>query len=818
MKISYNWLKSYANVELPVEEVSFLLTDCGLEVEGIQAYESIKGGLNGLVIGQVLSCEKHPDADKLSLTTVDIGSGEILSIVCGAPNVAKGQKVIVATVGTVLYHGEESFVIKKSKIRGQESLGMLCAEDEIGLGKSHDGILVLPSEIQIGTLASDYFKVEKDFVFEIGLTPNRSDATSHIGVARDLIALLRTRQNANLCLNYPKVEPFTIADQSLAIDVQVVDSQNCPRYTGISIRDVNVSDSPQWIQNRLKAVGIRPINNIVDITNFVLMETGQPLHAFDAAEVGEKVVVRPAKSGEKIRTLDGVERELQNSNLMICNATEPMCIAGVFGGEKSGVNTHTKNIFLESAYFNPVSVRKTARMHDLHTDASFRYERGCDPQITNYALKRAALLICEIAGGTIASNIVDIYPTPIEGKLVSIDFAHIDRLIGKAIGADEICRILSNLEIEIVSKDTNTCMVRIPTNKADVYREADMIEEILRIYGYNNIELTGHLSYALNYAAKPNPEKVQNEIADLLTHNGFAEIMNNSLTKSEYAEKCLAIQAENIVFLTNPLSRELNCMRSSLLGGGMESIAYNCNHKICDIKVYEFGRVYKKNQVENTQNSVSKRYAENFRLGIFMSGNKGTETWEQARQKVDFYTLKSFVHAIMSTLRLDSLKLSSEIIADHIFSEGIAYSANDKCFVRFGKVKNSVCKYFDCKQEVFFADFDWDLVFKLMPKKTIEYKEISKFPGVRRDLALLLDQNISFEVLKKIAFQCEKSLLKSVNLFDVYQGDKLAEGKKSYALSFVLQDEGKTLTDKQIEKVMEKLQKAFVEQAGASLR
>lgn len=817
MKISYNWLKSYVDIDLAVEEVSFLLTDCGLEVEGIEEYESVKGGLKGLVIGQVLSCEKHPDADKLSLTKVNIGNDEILSIVCGAPNVAANQKVVVATVGTTLYSGEESFVIKKSKIRGQESVGMICAEDEIGLGHSHDGILVLPQDVEVGTLAADYFKVERDYVFEIGLTPNRSDATSHIGVARDLVAALRTRKKENLRLTYPKVENFIVNNNSLPITVEVLDTENCPRYTGISISGIKVEESPEWIQNRLKAIGIRPINNIVDITNFVLMETGQPLHAFDAAKVGSKVVVRPAKTGEKFISLDGVERELQSSNLMICNANEPMCIAGVFGGAKSGVSVDTKSIFLESAYFNPISIRKTARMHGLHTDASFRYERGGDPQITEYALKRAALLICEIAGGEISSNITDVYPTPIECKEVLLTFSHVDSLIGKKIENAEIREILHSLEMEIVNGNETACLVRVPTNKADVYREVDIIEEILRIYGFNNIELTEHLSYALNYPPKPNPETVQNEIADFLTHNGFAEIMNNSLTKPEYAEKCLGIDTENIVFLANPLSRELNCMRSTLLGGGMESIAYNCNRKNSDIKMYEFGRIYSKNNTEEGA-SVSKRYSENVRLGIFMSGNMGAESWESSTEKVNFYKLKAYVHGIMTILRLDDLKLNSEVITDSIFSEGLAYSANGKCFVRFGKVKASICKYFDCKQEVFCADFDWDRVLRLFPKKGIEYREIAKFPEVRRDLALLLDKHISFETLEKIAFQSEKSLLKSVNLFDVYEGDKLPEGKKSYALSFILQDEEKTLTDKQIEKVMEKLRKAFEEQTAAKLR
>ncbi|MEG1497944.1 MAG: phenylalanine--tRNA ligase subunit beta [Bacteroidales bacterium] len=816
MKVAYSWLKEYADLNLNEQETSELLTDCGLEIDAVEKYESVKGGLQGLVVGSVLTCVDHPDSDHLHITTVDIGS-EILDIVCGAPNVEAGQKVIVATVGTVLYSDKESFVIKKSRIRGRDSFGMICAEDEIGMGKSHDGIMILPSDIPVGMPACEYFKVQKETVFEIGLTPNRSDATSHLGVVRDLVSLVNIRQGKKLKIKYPSVEDFKLSSVNLPITVSVEDFHACPRYTGVTIKGVKVSPSPQWMQQRLQSIGLRPINNIVDITNFVLMETGQPLHAFDVAQItGQKIIVRSALQGEKFVTLDGVERVLSEKNLMICNEKEPMCIAGVLGGIQSGVRNTTTDVFIESAYFNPVSIRKTAKEHGLNTDASFRYERGADPHINEYALKRAALLICEIAGGEVASPIIDLYPEPIPCVEIELSMPYLRILIGKDLSQNLVQDILESLEMQVKKIGEDKLLVRVPANKADVTRPADLVEEVLRIYGYNNIELSGHLSYAMNMSITDTEEEILVQVSNLLANKGFLEIMNNSLCGEEYVAGC-GMQAD-CVSLANPLSKELNILRPTLLFGGMESIALNLNHKQNNLRFYEFGRTYFKNTKVGIEKKVTEKYKEEMHLSMFLSGCQEEETWQYTQQKSDFYFLKKQVEIVSRKLRLDSSKYQTKEVEGEEFQYGLQYEINEKPIVRFGKIKPSICKYFDVKQDVFYADFHWDTLLKYRSHKKIEYMEIAKYPSVRRDLALLLDPNITFLQIKEISKKSEKTLLKEINLFDVYEGNKIPAGKKSYAVSFVFQDINKTLTDNQVEKIMEKIQLNLNREIGAVLR
>ncbi|MDR2908018.1 MAG: phenylalanine--tRNA ligase subunit beta [Bacteroidales bacterium] len=816
MKISYNWLKQYANITQTPEELSILLTDCGLEVESVEYVESIRGGLKGVVVGEVMTCEKHPDADKLNVTTVNVGQPDLLHIVCGAPNVAAGQKVPVATIGTMIYKGDEAFEIKKSKLRGQPSEGMICAADELGLGDDHDGIMVLATSTPVGTLAADYFKIETDAVFEIGLTPNRNDATSHIGVARDVIAAINAKALGNAKLSYPDLSQFKVDNTNRPIQVMVENADDCPRYSGLTISDIQVKESPEWLKNRLKAVGLRPINNIVDVTNFVLMEYGQPLHAFDVAKIsGQQVIVKKLSNGTLFKTLDGVERKLNGSELMICNANEGMCIAGVFGGEKSGVSEQTTAIFLESAYFNPVSIRKTSKLHGLKTDASFRYERGADPNITIDALKRAALLIKEVAGGTVSSEIVDVYPTEIAPKTVAFSYENMNRLLGNDIPKEAVLNILQSLEIGVNGEFPNLNL-EIPTNKADVYREVDVIEEILRIYGFNRISNAGTTQMSFSHSSKPDREKAYNLIADFLTHNGFAEIMNNSLTKAEHSEKVNGFDANLNVTIANALSNELDVMRQSLLFGGLSSVAYNCNHQLTDLKFYEFGTVYQKNTTAEADAPVTKKYKENQRLAIFVSGNKRSENWQRPLEKVDFNYLKSVVNTLFSKLRLEHFKVEKTVPA--YFSEGLTYNLNGKPVAAFGKLSKSTLKYFDIKQEVYFADIAWNDLLKAMPKKPVVYKEIAKQPEVRRDLALLVDKHITFSEIEAIAFNTEKNLLQSVNLFDVYEGDNLPDGKKSYAVSFILQDAEKTLDEKRISNVMEKMMKQMGDKLGAVIR
>ena len=807
MKISYNWLENYLNVNLPAEEVAALLTDIGLEVEGIEKVESIKGGLKGAVVGKVITKIQHPNADRLTLTTVDVGADAPLQIVCGAPNVAVGQKVPVATVGTWLYDDDNKFKIKKGKIRGEESVGMICGEDELGLGEDTDGIMVLDAKAKVGMPASEYFQLESDFVFEIGLTPNRSDAMGHIGVARDLMTVLN-QKGAQLKMCRPSIDNFKVANTSKTIAVEVKNTDLCPRYSGVSISGVTVADSPKWLQNRLKAIGLTPINNIVDITNYVLHETGQPLHAFDIAKItGNKIVVTTVKSNTKFITLDEIERKLLVTDLMICNVKKPMCIAGVFGGLHAGVTKNTKDIFLESAYFNPVSIRKTAKRHNLSTDASFRFERGCDPNITVYALKRVVLLIAEIAGGKIASEITDIYPSKIEHFKVALNYAKMDALIGEVIDRKAVKAILTDLEIEIKKETKDGLSLLVPPFRADVQREVDVIEEILRIYGFNTVAIPTKLNTSISSTEKVNPEEIQNIITELLSNTGFNEAMNNSLTKAKYTALIPALDKKQDVQMLNPLSQDVSVLRQSLLFAGLENIAYNQNRQQADIKLFEFGKTYHK---------IKKEYTENQHLQILVSGRVQDENWNTNADKADFYFMKEKVEHILNRLGIKNFKSSEGSGWGRSYS--LAYSHKKKCLVCIGKVTKELCSKFGVKSDVYMADFNWDLVLELARYTKIKYQEVSKFPEVRRDLSLLVNKSVSFDDLSKIAKQADNKILKSVNLFDVYEGDKLPEGKKSYALSFTMADENKTLTDKYVDKVMEKLIKSFKEKVGAKIR
>ena len=808
MKISYNWLKQFLQTDWEAEKTGELLTDLGLEVEGIEKVESIKGSLQGVVVGEVKTCIKHPNADKLKITTVDLGNGSPVQIVCGAPNVDAGQKVPVATVGTMLYDDKgEGFKIKKGKIRGEESHGMICAEDELGLGKSHDGIMILDESLAPGTPCSDVFNIEIDYVFEIGLTPNRSDAMSHYGVARDLRAGL-IQQGTNIELISPSVSDFHVDERILKIDIEVEDKELVPRYCGITITDVEVKDSPEWIQNRLKAIGLAPKNNIVDITNYVLHELGQPLHAFDASKIrGGKVVVKTLEEGTKFTTLDDVERELSSEDIMICDAdNKPLCIGGVFGGANSGVTESTHTIFLESAYFNPVSVRKTAKRHGLNTDASFRFERGIDINTTKYALKRAALLIEEYAGGKMSSDILDFYPVKLEDFEVFLSFENAYKLIGQEIPKETIKKILASLDIKINSVTEAGLGLVVPSYRTDVQREADIIEEILRVYGYNNVEFSHKLNTSISFDSDINV-KVENIVADQLSSLGFNETMANSLTKADYIELSDSLNADFNVEMLNPLSNDLKVMRQSLLFSGLESVAYNINRKNNSLKFYEFGKTYHK---------YESGYQEDKHLTLFITGNRTQDSWKVASQASDFFYVKGVVTALLSRLGIDKLKTTPT--KSDVFSEGITLSLGKMKLVELGVVKRAILKEFSIKQEVLFADFNWQTILGLVGNKKIKVTELPKFPAVKRDLALLLDNKVEFKDIYNLAFQSERKLLKEVDLFDVYEGDKLPDGKKSYAVSFVLQDENKTLEDKQIDKIMQKLQQTFEKNLDAVLR
>ena len=798
MKISYKWLKQFIQTDKTPEEISLILTNIGLEVESLEKVQSIPGGLEGLLIGYVKECIQHPNADRLKVTTVDVGGQTDLQIVCGANNVAAGQKVVVATVNTTVYPvNGEPFKINKSKIRGEVSEGMICAEDEIGLGSDHDGIMVLAEDAVLGSKAQEYFKIEDDYLFEIGLTPNRADAASHLGVARDLAAFLTAS------VQMPDVSAFQTENNDLDIPVTVEDHEACPRYSSVTISGISVKESPEWLKDKLNVIGVRPINNIVDVTNYVLHELGQPLHAFNADAIsGGKVIVRKSEEGTVFTTLDGVERKLSAEDLMICNAEQPMCIAGVFGGIGSGVNADTKNIFLESAWFNPVSVRKTSKRHGLKTDASFRFERGTDPDMTVFALKRASLLIREVAGGHISSSISDIYPSPVSGFDVEITYKNVDRLIGKSIRHEEIKAILTGLGITISGESEAGLQLQVPAFKVDVTREVDIIEEILRIHGYNNIEIPNQVKASLNYAPKPDKEVIQNQVADMLTANGFNEILSNSLTKSAYSS-----DPEKAVKILNPLSIDLDVMRQSLLFSGLEAISYNQNRRRADLKFYEFGNVY---------GAGGGSFDENQRLAVFITGERSSENWASSSRKSSFYNLKAIVDGIISKLNVKGL---TTVEADSdLLSYGINYLKGEKALVTMGSVSAASLKKLDISGEVFYADFNWDLVLKSIRNNKIAFQELSKFPAVRRDLSMLLSKETSFEQLRQIALRTEKKLLKEVNVFDVYQGDKLPAGKKSYALSFVLQDEEKTLNDKQIDSIIQKLIYNFEKEAGAEIR
>jgi len=806
MKISYNWLKQFIKTDWDSEKTASMLTDLGLEVEGVEKYQSIKGGLEGIVVGHVLTCIQHPNADKLKITTVDLGTGTPVQIVCGASNVAAGQKVPVATIGTTLYDAEgKSFEIKKGKIRGEESHGMICAEDELGLGDSHEGIMVLDAKLAPGTPAAKVFNIENDEVFEIGLTPNRADAMSHWGTARDLRAGM-LQNGTHVELITPSVSNFKIEKRTLKIDVKVEDQKLVPRYCGVTISNLKVATSPTWLQNRLKAIGITPKNNIVDVTNYVLHELGQPLHAFDAAKIHGKVIVKNAAEGTKFTTLDDVERTLSSEDIMICDENGPLCIAGVLGGKGSGVSEETTTIFLESAYFNSVSVRKTAKRHAINTDASFRFERGIDPSITEYALKRAALLIQEVGGGDITSDIVDIYPKKIEDHQVLLNLEKVNKLIGQQIPDDVIKKILVSLDIKVNSISKVGLGLVIPAYRVDVTREIDVIEEILRVYGYNNINFTQKLNASTSHSSRTEDYKIQNIIANLLVANGFNEMMANSLTTPSYVALSDSLNESNNVLMLNPLSNDLSAMRQSLLFSGLEAVSFNINRRNYDLRLFEFGKTYHKLLSGNQENN---------HLTLFMTGDKNSESWTNPQKPSDFFLFKGYVLAILERLGLN--KIVSSPLKTDVFAEGMVYEMGNSTLVEFGTVKKTVLKHFDIKQEVFFADFNWNAILKQI-SNNIKYTEISKYPEVRRDLALLLDNKIEFIQLYELAKKTEKALLKDVNLFDVYQGKNLPEGKKSYAISFILQDNAKTLTDAQIDKVMGKLAQNFETEFGASLR
>jgi len=815
MKISYNWLRQYIQTDLPAKEVSEILTNIGLEVEGLETVQSVKGGLEGVVIGEVLSCEKHPDADKLTVCHVNLGEGEAVQIVCGAPNVAKGQKVPVATVGATLYPDDKGFIIKKAKIRGVQSMGMICAEDELGLGSSHEGIMVLHPGAVPGTPAAEYFEVENDEVFEIGLTPNRIDGASHLGVARDLAAYLSQREKVQV--QKPPLDAFQVDNEDLYIPVEIEEKAGCKRYSGLTISGISVSDSPAWLQNRLRSIGQTPINNVVDITNFVLHECGQPLHAFDVAEIsGNKVVVNTLPEGTPFITLDEQERKLLATDLMISNDREGMCIAGVFGGIKSGVTETTQAIFLESACFDPVYIRKSAKHHLLNTDASFRFERGSDPNMTVWALKRAAMLIKEIAGGEISSPVVDVYPEAVEDFHVEISYAHVNRLIGNEIPPDTIQSILTSLEIEVEEKSEKGMVLRVPPYRVDVKREADVVEEILRIYGFNRVETGTSLRSTLSHSGKPDKEKVINLCSDLLTANGFFEMKSNSLTRSSYYDQ-EDKQDPGAVRIFNPLSQDLSVMRQNLLFGGLEAVAYNINRKNPDLKLYEYGNCYFLKESQHTDDPLEK-YGEELHMGLYLSGKVLPGNWVRKPVEASFQELKTWVETLLLKLGIDPIQLIKTGTGNPNLDEGLDYFWKEQLLVEFGSVARVLLKQFDIKQAVFAAEFNWDLILDLLGKHRILYEPLPRFQVVTRDFSLLLDRQVTFESLRALAFKTERKLLKKVSLFDVYEGDKIEKGKKSYALSFTLLDKDKTLTDKQIDKSMLRIARAFESELGATVR
>lgn len=820
MNISYNWLKEYLDFDLQPDEVAAALTSIGLETGGVEEVQTIKGGLEGLVIGEVLTCEDHPNSDHLHITTVNVGGEAPLQIVCGAPNVAAGQKVVVAVNGTKLYDGDQCFTIKKSKIRGVESNGMICAEDEIGIGTDHSGIIVLPADAVVGTLAKDYYNVKSDYVLEVDITPNRVDATSHYGVARDLAAYLK-QAGKPAALRLPSVETFKIDDETPAIEVVVENEEACLRYSGVTIKGVTVKESPEWLQNRLRVIGLRPINNVVDVTNFILHELGQPLHSFDAAKIkGNKVVVKAVEAGTKFVTLDGVERTLTDRDLMICNTEEPMCIGGVFGGLDSGVTEQTTDVFLESACFHPTWIRKTARRFGLNTDASFRFERGLDPNNTIYVLKRAALLIQELAGGKITGAIQDVYPKVVEPYRVEVSYAKINSLIGKEIPVETVKSIVDSLEMKIESETAEGLCLRVPVYRIDVQRDVDVIEDILRIYGYNNVEFNEEVKACLSYQTPTDHSyKMQNLISEQLCGCGFNEIMNNSLTRSAYYSDLTAYPEKNCVRLMNPLSADLNVMRQTLLFGGLESAEHNMKRRRGNIRFYEFGNCYQYDETKKKEGETLAGFSEDYRLGIWLAGNRVENSWAHPNEKTTVYELKAYVENVLSRLGLNLGKLVFGVLTDDIYSAGLSITTQSgRRLGSLGIVSKKILKAMDIDVEVYFAELSWTALMKETKKNKVTYTEISKFPAVKRDLALLLDKSVAFADIEKIAGESERKLLKSVTLFDVYEGKNLPAGKKSYAVSFYLQDDNKTLNDKQIDAIMKKIQTNLEQKLGAQLR
>ena len=820
MNISYNWLKEYVNFDLTPDEVAAALTSIGLETGDVEEVQSIKGGLEGLVIGEVLTCEPHPNSDHMHITTVNLGQGDPVQIVCGAANVAAGQKVVVATLGTKLYDGDECFTIKKSKLRGVESNGMICAEDEIGIGTSHEGIIVLPEDVVPGTLAKDYYNIKSDYVLEVDITPNRSDACSHYGVARDLYAWL-IQNGRQATLKRPSADAFKVDNHDMNIDIVVENTEACPRYAGVAIKNVTVKESPEWLQNKLRLIGVRPINNIVDITNYILHAYGQPMHCFDADKIkGGKIVVKTCPEGTKFVTLDEVERKLSDRDLMICNAEEPMCIAGVFGGLDSGTTETTKDVFLESAYFHPTWVRKTARRHGLSTDSSFRFERGIDPNGTIYALKEAALLVKELAGGEIASEIKDNYPAPIADFPVELSYEYTNALIGKVIPAETIKSIVTSLEMKITGETPEGLSLLVPAYRVDVQRPCDVVEDILRIYGYNNVEIPTSVKSSLSVKGDVDKfVKLQNLVSEQLVGCGFNEIMNNSLTAATYYEGLETYKPENLVQLMNPLSNDLNVMRATLLFGGLESIQHNANRKNADLKFFEFGNCYHFNAEKRNPEKVLAAYSEELHLGLWITGKRVSNSWAHPDENTSVYELKAYVLNIFRRLGVNFGGLVFGNLTDDIYSVAISvHTRGGKLLATFGVLHKKIQKAFDIDNEVYYADLNWKELMKAIKNNTVAYKEISKFPAVKRDLALLIDKKVQFAEIEKIAYETDKKLLKSVELFDVYEGKNLEAGKKSYAVSFMLQDENATLNDKQIDKVMQKLIANLQNKLDAKLR
>lgn len=820
MNISYNWLKEYVNFDLTPDEVAAALTSIGLETGDVEEVQSIKGGLEGLVIGEVLTCEPHPNSDHMHITTVNLGQGDPVQIVCGAANVAAGQKVVVATLGTKLYDGDECFTIKKSKLRGVESNGMICAEDEIGIGTSHEGIIVLPEDVVPGTLAKDYYNIKSDYVLEVDITPNRSDACSHYGVARDLYAWL-IQNGRQATLKRPSADAFKVDNHDMNIDIVVENTEACPRYAGVAIKNVTVKESPEWLQNKLRLIGVRPINNIVDITNYILHAYGQPMHCFDADKIkGGKIVVKTCPEGTKFVTLDEVERKLSDRDLMICNAEEPMCIAGVFGGLDSGTTETTKDVFLESAYFHPTWVRKTARRHGLSTDSSFRFERGIEPNGTIYALKEAALLVKELAGGEIASEIKDNYSAPIADFPVELSYEYTNALIGKVIPAETIKSIVTSLEMKITDETPEGLSLLVPAYRVDVQRPCDVVEDILRIYGYNNVEIPTSVKSSLSVKGDVDKSvKLQNLVSEQLVGCGFNEIMNNSLTAATYYEGLETYKPENLVQLMNPLSNDLNVMRATLLFGGLESIQHNANRKNADLKFFEFGNCYHFNAEKKNPEKVLAAYSEELHLGLWITGKRVSNSWAHPDENTSVYELKAYVLNIFRRLGVNFGGLVFGNLTDDIYSVAISvHTRGGKLLATFGVLHKKIQKAFDIDNEVYYADLNWKELMKAIKNNTVAYKEISKFPAVKRDLALLIDKKVQFAEIEKIAYETDKKLLKSVELFDVYEGKNLEAGKKSYAVSFMLQDENATLNDKQIDKVMQKLIANLQNKLDAKLR